>query len=246
MEPEEYANLFQVEQRHWWYVGMRGISLALLDTYLPKKQHLDVLDGGCGTGGMMLALARYGRVTGIDFSPLAVGYSRQRGLDRVMRASVTHLPFPNECFDLVTSFEVLYHLGVSDDGQAIQEFARVLRPGGHMLLRLPAFESMRGAHDVAVHTRHRYTTDEVQRKVESAGLQVVRLSYGNTLLFPLAAGTRLLQRLTGRDHEATSDVHETSALANKVLSTVLTTEKHIIPRVRLPFGLSVFCLARKP
>lgn len=224
---------------------MRGISLALLETYLPRQENLSIMDAGCGTGGMMLALARYGQVWGIDNSPLAIAYSRKRGLDKLAMASVTHLPFSNGRFDLVTSFEVLYHLGVADDSQALREFTRVLRPGGHLLLRLPAYELLRGAHDVMVHTRHRYTAPEVRAKVEAAGLRVVYSGYANTLLFPIAAGTRLVQRLTGRDQAGASDVRETSPLVNRMLSWMLLAEAKLIPRVPLPFGLSVLCLGQK-
>ena len=245
MDPEEYASIYRLEQTHWWYVGMRRIALTLLEAHLPGKHGLMVLDAGCGTGGMMLALERYGRVFGVDFSPLALRFCQQRGLDRAFQASVTALPFPSAAFDLVTSFDVLYHLGVSDDTEALREFSRVLRPGGLLLLRLPALEWLRSAHDHAVHTRHRYTAPEVKAKVAAAGFRVLRATYGNTLLFPIAAGARLAQRLMGRGQRAASDVQETAEMANRALSGVLALEARLLRRVDLPVGLSVICLAQK-
>ena len=245
MDPEEYASIYRLEQTHWWYVGMRRIALMLLEAYLPGKHGLKVLDAGCGTGGMMLALERYGQVFGVDFSPLALRYCRQRGLDRTCLASVVHLPFGSAVFDLVTSFDVLYHLGVSDDTEALREIYRVLLPGGFLLLRLPALEWLRSAHDRAVHTRHRYTAPEVKTKVSAAGFRVLRASYGNTLLFPIAAGARLAQRLMGRGQRAASDVQETAETANRALSGVLALEAQLLRRVDLPVGLSVICLAQK-
>lgn len=245
MEPEEYSSIYHLEQQHWWYLGMQDIALALLDAYLPRKEGLAILDAGCGTGGMLLTLARYGRAYGVDYAPQALRYCRERRLDRALQASVTHLPFANASFDLLTSFDVLYHLGVADDTEALREFFRVLRPGGYLLLRLPALEFLRSAHDAAVHTRHRYTRREVGSKVAKAGFRTVRLTYGNTLLFPVAAALRLAQRLTGRGQQRISDVREMPALTNALLRAPLALEARMLLNFDLPLGLSVLCLARK-
>lgn len=246
MEPEEYESIYRLEESHWWYRGMREMALALLDRYLPKQEGLTVLDAGCGTGGMMGALRRYGRVYGLDYSLLALGFCRKRSIPTAVQASVTHIPYADAGFELVTSFEVLYHAGVGDDVEALRELHRVLRPGGHLLLRLPAFEFLRGAHDRMVHTRHRYTTGEVGKKLRIAGFEVVRLSYANSLLFPVAAASRLAERVTGRGGMAESDVQEASPFVNRVLLGVLRAEGAVIRKVDLPVGLSVLAFARKP
>ncbi|MBI2885883.1 MAG: methyltransferase domain-containing protein [Chloroflexi bacterium] len=246
MEPEEYETIYRLEASHWWYVGMRDISLALLEGVLPRREGLSILDAGCGTGGMLLALARYGPVVGLDFSPHALAFCRRRRLSRALQGSVVELPFRDGAFDLVTCFDVLYHLGVADDAAVLTEFSRVLRPGGHLLLRLPAFELLRSAHDAMVHTRHRYTRGEVRAKVAAAGFQVRRLTYANTLLFPVAAAARILQRLLGRAEERVSDVRAASPLVNTLLRAPLALEARLLPKVPLPLGLSVVCLAQKP
>lgn len=246
MEAEEYATIYALEQRHWWYVGMLRNSLRLLQRFLPDRPDLRLLDAGCGTGGAMLAMQRYGAVSGLDYSPLALGFCRRRGLTATVQASVTHVPVNTSSMDAVTSFEVLYHAAVADDTGAIREFARVLRPGGVVLLRLPAFELLRSSHDAMVHTRHRYTTAEVRRKLVAAGLQPLRVTYANSLLFPLVAGIRLLQRLLGRGHAKSSDVQETSPLVNGLLLKVLALEGALLERFDIPVGLSVLAIARKP
>jgi SAM-dependent methyltransferase len=246
MDPEEYASIYALEETHWWYVGMRCMVTTLLDKYLPEAPGLDVLDAGCGTGGMMLALSRYGCVTGIDAAGLAIGYCRQRGLSRAFLASVVDLPFYDSSFDLVTSFEVLYHIDVADDVQALAEFCRVLRPGGTLYLRLPAFDWLYSDHDKIVHTRHRYTAGEVRKKVAQAGFRVLRLSYANALLFPLAVATRFLQRLSRRGKPPASDVQATSPLMNRALLSILTLESRFLRVVDMPAGLSVLCIAQKP
>jgi SAM-dependent methyltransferase len=241
MDAAEYATMYAVEDRLWWYAGMRRISQTLLDEHCAGRP-LDVLDAGCGTGANLAMLARYGVAAGIDIEPLALGFCTQRGLTRLARGSVIELPFAAHTFDLVTSFEVLYHMAVHDDTAALREFARVLRPGGWLLLRLPAYDWLRGRHDVVVHTRRRYTTYDVRRKVEAAGMQVVRLSYANTLLFPLALGKRLAERLSPAG--AGSDVGPPPP-GNGLLTAILSAEAVWLRRWSLPFGLSVLCLARK-
>jgi SAM-dependent methyltransferase len=246
VDPEEYASIYALEDTHWWYVGMQRIVLALLDKYLPQTHGLDVLDAGCGTGSMLLALSRYGEVTGIDASGLAISYCRQRGLPRVFLASVVDLPFQDGSFDLVTSFEVLYHVNVADDVQALAEFCRVLRPGGTLCLRLPAFDWLYSDHDKIVHTRHRYTAGEVRKKVAQAGFQVLRVSYVNTLLFPVAVATRFMQRLSRSGKPPASDVRVTPSLINRVLLSILLLESRFVRVADLPTGLSVLCIAQNP
>ena len=143
----------------------------------------------------------------------------------------------------MTSFDVLYHRWVADDRAAVAELARVLRPGGVLLVRVPALRALWGAHDEAVHSRHRYTRAEVKRLVHGAGLEVVRASYGNTLLFPLLAARRTLDRVTGRHG---SDVAFLPAPLERAFRALLELEARLIRRVSFPVGASVFALARRP
>jgi len=138
-------------------------------------------------------LSPYGLVTGCDVASIALHYSRKRGLERLCQASVTCLPFCSDWFDLVTSFDVLYHRAVADYPRALVEFSRVLRPGGRILLRLPAYDWLRGRHDKAVQTAHRFTARELHSALVASGFVVEKLSYANTLLFALALTKRLLK-----------------------------------------------------
>src|SRR5262245_15015440 len=143
MERSEYAVMAAVEDRHWWYGGMRAIAAALLDEAYRERGSLSILDAGCGTGGNALFLRRYGTVVGIDLAAEATELGGQRLPGVLARGSVIELPFADASFDLVTSFDVLYHRAVSDEHGALRETARVLRPGGRLLIRLPAYEFLR-------------------------------------------------------------------------------------------------------
>jgi SAM-dependent methyltransferase len=247
LEAEQYAVMARRETRHWWYAGMRRVALAVLDAELGYRTDLRILDAGCGTGGTTIELARFGHVVGVDLAWAALEPARQRGLRRLARGSVETLPFADASFDLVTSFEVLYHLGVASDTVALADVRRVLAPGGLLLLRLPAHDWLRGAHDRLVHTRHRYARSEVVSKLESTGFGVELVSWANTVLFVPAVAKRLLERENGhaRDGSGEPDLWQPPEPLNLLLESAVAVEALAIPRrLPLPFGLSVLALAR--
>jgi SAM-dependent methyltransferase len=247
MNAAEYAAMNRVEDTLWWYTGMRRIGAALLEGRL--RPGLRILDAGCGTGGNLRWLTHYGTAYGVDLAPQAMRFCRRRGLSTVAQGSVLALPYPDRTFDLVTSFDVIYHLDVADDVAALRELARVLRPGGAALVRVPALEQLRSEHDAAVHTRQRYSLVELRRKAAAAGLRVTRATYANTLLFPVAATTRIAARLFRRaeaEDEHRSDVHEVSPLLNRAFGAALDVEAALLARWDLPVGLSALVVAERP
>lgn len=252
MEREQYAVMARREDRHWWYSGMRRTALAVLANALEDQpRRLRVLDAGCGTGGTTVYLRRFGTVVGIDLAWAALMPARARGLNgRLARASVERLPFRDASFDVVTSFEVVYHLGVGDDRHAFAELRRVLHTGGTLLLRVPAHDWLRGEHDRLVHTRHRYSRAEVAEKLAEAGFRVERIAWANSLLFPAAAGKRLVEQWRGGNHHhgdeaAEPDLWQPPDPLNWALETLVGAESLAIPYgVPLPFGLSLLALAR--
>lgn len=241
MNPEEYERMFAAEDRLWWYAGMREISQALLAPALPPGA-ARLLDAGCGTGKNVAWLKAFGRAVGVDVSAEALAFSRRRGAS-VARASVLALPFAEASFDVVTSFDVLYHRWVPDDHEALVELRRVLKPGGLLLLRVPALRVLWGAHDEAVHSRHRYTRGELVARLRAAGFEVRRASYANFFLFPLLLARRSLDRLLGRHG---SDVGFLPAPVETLFRGLLRLEARIVSRVPLPIGASVVALARRP
>lgn len=246
MNLAEYERMYEAEERQWWYAGMRALSLALLAGPLADRAGaggtVTILDAGCGTGNNLRHLARYGRALGVDLSEEALAFCRTRGV-AAARAELLALPFPDARFDCVTSLDVIYHRWVRDDAAAVREMARVLRPGGLLLLRVPALRLLWGAHDEAVHSRHRYRRGEVRRLLEGAGLTVERATYANTVLLPLVAARRALDRLTGRQG---SDVGFLPGPLEWAFRSVLLAEARFVRRFSFPVGTSVFALARKP
>ncbi len=243
MEREAYESMYQLEDSFWWYAGMRVLLRTLLADSDAPQGRARVLDAGCGTGANLKHFANLGTLTGVDIDRQALEFCRQRQAGRLAQASVDHLPFADQSFDLVLSLEVLYHAQVDDEAAALAEARRVLAPGGYCALRLPAYQWLRGAHDVAVHTRRRYTAASVRRLAAAADFRVERLTYLNALLLPLA----VLRRLAVRQGDARkSDVQPLWPPLNAALAWTLSSERRLLKHWNLPAGLSVFALLRKP
>jgi SAM-dependent methyltransferase len=243
----EYQNIYDSEDRQWWYRGMRALSLALLEAPLRGLRRpgepLRLLDAGCGTGRNLDELARFGKAAGIDLAPEAIRFCRMRGA-AAARAELLRLPFADGTFDCVTSFDVVYHAWVTDDRAAVAEMARVVRPGGLLLVRVPALQLLWGGHDVEVHSRHRYTKGELLGLLRDARLETVRASYCNSFLFPVVLLRRGLDRLTGRTG---SDVGFLPAPVEWLFYSLLRLEASLVEAgLALPIGASVMALARKP
>ncbi|MFZ5881986.1 MAG: class I SAM-dependent methyltransferase [Chloroflexota bacterium] len=245
MDPREYEVMYRVELQHWWYRGMEAVTRAMFHRWLPRQDGLRILDAGCGTGAAMTTYLReFGIVTGCDLSRLALDFCRRREAGRLAQASVLDLPFAPASFDLVASFDVLYERAVPSDLAALREFARLLAPGGFLFLRLPAYDWLRGAHDVVIHTARRYTTGRIAGLLAESGFFPMHLTYANTLLFPAAALKRLLERLLPV-HSGASDLELELGPFNGILHRVLAAEAPWVASRGWPFGLSVLALARK-
>jgi SAM-dependent methyltransferase len=242
MEAEEYRKLAAVEDAMWYFRALHDHVWRELKAHVPAGP-ARVLDAGCGTGGLIRRLASRRpdwRWTGIDVAPLACQLARERGITDVQEASVASLPFADGEFAAVVSADVLYHL--DDDEGALKEMARVLRPGGVMVINVPAHAWLWSYHDEAVDGRRRYSRKDVADKLGRAGLTVQRLTHWNTLLLPLIAARRKLLPAP----KSGSDVKLASPLVEVGLSAVMAVETGWIKNVgNLPAGSSILAVARR-
>ncbi|WP_026840782.1 class I SAM-dependent methyltransferase [Citrifermentans bremense] len=248
MNQAEYARMFQVEDSHWWYVGLHELILSHVAREAARlKRPLRILDAGCGTGRLCQLLAPYGEVEGVDASREAIRFCRRRGVAAEI-GDLNALELEPERYDLITSIDVLYHQGVRDDVEVLKSFLAALRPGGMLILNLVALEWLRSSHDVAVHTRERYDERTLRDRLAAAGFRVALLSFRVSLLFPLVAGYRLLRgrlRSARAAKAGASDVVLPSPLVNRVLLCAMRMENSLLRRLRLPIGSSLFAVARK-
>lgn len=188
MNPAEFANIARAEAGFWWFRGMRKILYALLDPLARARKIARVLEAGCGTGYTARALSeRYGwRVFPVDLGWEGLCYGRRMGVERLAQADIARLPFPDAAFDAVLSLDVIVHFPRGEEGRAMAELARVLRPGGLLIIRVAALDVLRSRHSAFAHERQRFTRARLKRLAAAHGVRILRATYANSLLLPAA------------------------------------------------------------
>lgn len=245
MDERIYRQMYEMEERHWWFVSRRMIVEALLQPFADRLgAGARILDAGCGTGGNLRLLAQLGPdVVGMEPEPAAAEMARRRtGLPVFPGRLPDDIPFPEEYFDLILLLDVLEH--VDDDTGAVRALALRLKPGGHLLLTVPAYGFLWSAHDEVHHHRRRYVLREIVGQLRNSGLTVKRASYFNCLLFPPIALLRLLKsRIKGWRNR--DDLAMPPSALNRTLATVMSSERYLLKYCNLPFGVSIIALAQK-
>ncbi|MDX6726540.1 MAG: hypothetical protein QOK49_1345 [Baekduia sp.] len=241
MTHDELQAMLSSDEHHWWYRGRRRVLRAELER-LPLEPDARLLDAGCGSGRTLDDLARYGRVSGVDLSPEAVAAARRRGHDDVRVARVEELPFADATFDVVTCLDVVEH--TPDDRATLAELRRVTRPGGLMVVTVPAYQALWSWHDeVNLHFR-RYDSASLGAAAREAGWDLVGDTHFNSLLLGPAAAVRVLQRR--RRGHAQSDLDLTPGRLNGMLELPLRLESGLLGAgTRLPAGLSLLAVLRR-
>jgi ubiquinone/menaquinone biosynthesis C-methylase UbiE len=232
----------RAERDHFWFRGFRRFVEPLVATAADRP--LSILDCGCGTGHNLTWLRRYGRACGIDLTWAGLVYARGRGERQVARATAAQLPFSSAQFDLVTSFDVLIALDDAAERQAIGEMARVLRPGGHLIVNVAALDALRGNHSILSGEVRRYSRGVLKKRLEAVGFRVERITYTNLGILPMVAAVRLLQRLRGHK-ESQAELTVPAAPINLALSGLLAVEAAALRLVNMPLGTSLLALAQK-
>ena len=243
MQSHHYPILYQVEDTHWWYVGRRRIIRSLVEKICAALNDPNprILDVGCGTGANLKMLADYGNAEGVDISPQAVEFCRERGLDSVKLGAAEQLPYENDSLELVTALDVIEHL--DDDVAGLREMRRVLRRDGRVLLFVPAFMFLWGVQDDVSNHRRRYTLPSLLKAVEEAGFAVEWASYANISFFLPVLAVRSVMRWLGL--RAATEYGINISLMNGPFSSLFAAERFVFKRGRIPFGVSAVCIARR-
>lgn len=245
MEPREYAATRALEDHYWWFRSARAFIDDLLAGEALGGVH--VLDVGCGAGKNAAWLSERGaRVVALDASRQGLSLARGRGLRALLRADANRLPLASGAFDLVLSVDLLECSAV-DQRCAVNEMARVVRPGGRVLLWAAAFSWLASEHDRAVHSTQRVTLAGLKALAHGAGLEVERATYFYRLLFPALAGRKLLSRLRPAAARPRSDLRPLPPAIDALLYRLCQWERRRLgPRApRLP-GTTAAVLARRP
>lgn len=244
------THTLEAEQRHFWFRGFRRFVRPLLARAAAGRTNLSLLDCGCGTGANLQLLAPYGTVFGFDVTRAGLeAAARHYGQTRLVQADVTRVPYRSSQFDIVTCFDVLVCLDHEQEAMALSEFARVLKPGGALVLNVAALTVLRGIHSVNAGEIRRYRRREMRAALSAAGFVADRLTYTNATLFPLVLVMRTFQRAMGLpspEEESSNQLEVPVAPINTLFSSVLAVESVLVRCMDMPVGSSLLVLARKP
>lgn len=247
MNPAEFANIAQSEDSFWWYRGMRKIMFGLLDPMSKGARWSRVLEAGAGTGHFAKALTgRYGwNVFPMDLGREGLAHAAQLGCERLAQADIQWLPYAAGSFDAVVSMDVLVHLPRGEEHRPLKEFARVLKPAGLLILRVSALDILRSRHSQFAHERQRFTRERLRQAVEREGFEVIRCTYANALLLPVALlKFRVIEPFT--QAALASGVTAVAGWLDRLLYAPLAAEAELIGRgVNLPLGQSLVLMARR-
>ncbi|MBB4152363.1 SAM-dependent methyltransferase [Sphingomonas jinjuensis] len=234
-----YDRMAAHDSTHWWYRARRDILADYLTRYGDVPKGARILEIGCGTGHNLPMLSQFGAVEAIEIDPAAREIASERLGRPVGDAPLPALPgIERGAYDLVAVLDVVEH--IEDDVAALAAMKTLLKPGGKILIAVPAHQWMWSAHDVVNHHHRRYSKATLRKAIETAGLRPKKLTYFNSLLFPLAAAARIAGRLTGRDD---SDDSPPAKPLNTLFERIFRLERHAVGRLPLTPGVSIVTLA---
>lgn len=242
MERQIYNKMSAVEDTHWWFRARRTVSEWMLrQAKLPAGAR--ILDVGCGSGGNLKLLSRYGQVEACEYDNAMRTLAQKRGIAPVEPVHLPEsIPFQPGGFDMITLFDVLEH--VEEDKESLNALSGMLNPGGYILLTVPAFMFLWGTHDVMHHHKRRYHHQQLESLLAGAGFQVKQLNYFNFWLFPVTYLLRKLCKNANEDSSISGTATPTKWL-NFLLYQLAASERFFYPFMRLPFGSTLIVLAQK-
>ena len=239
MERVVYQQMAELDDRHWWYRARRKIIAELIRREAHLPDNAQILEIGCGTGHNLAMLSGFGHVEGLELDDEARALSEKRLGREVMSSPLPELAgVPDRHYDLIGAFDVIEH--IDDDRAALASIATKLKSGGTFMMTVPAHQWMWSAHDAVNHHKRRYSRRSLKALIDGSPLELKRVGYFNSLLFPLALAERAASKLRGRKE---ADVTLPPALLNNALEKVFAAERHLVGRLPLPPGLSLFAVA---
>ncbi len=243
MRPEEFERILNSESYHWWYLGSHDLIVRVAKR-LHHGRRLRVLDAGCGTGRLCQLLAQTSDVTGCDISPTALALANRRSHVSIEQCDLEASPVNGSEYDLITCIDVIYHEQIIDPVAALRNLHTRLRPGGRLILHVPASNLLRGAHDQAVRAKRRFRVEDIRALLRSAGLTPIYVSYRLAIFWlPFLLWRRLTRSQTG---SSDLEVRLPQWLHRLFFLMVSTENSFLLRGGRLPFGTSIIAIARRP
>lgn len=247
MEKNEYIVMHDIEQSYWWFVGKQFLVKSVMKRLcINSRERGKILDIGCGTGVILKLIEDFGVACGMEMSSEAIRFLQQRNLNLIVQSDANQIiPFRNNIFSVITCLDVLEHL--DNDLSLIEEMFRVCKPGGHVVITVPAFQILWSPHDVALHHKRRYTKKQILRMIHQLNWRVINCSYYNAILFFPILGIRILKKYLSNKKLARSDFFVTlPAWLNRALCLLFLCEMFSLKYLKFPFGVSLLLILQKP
>lgn len=241
MEIKIFNRMLDVEEKHWWFVGRRKVVSKILNE-LELPNNAKILEAGCGTGGNLKMLSAYGEVYAFEPSTFAIDCAKHKKNSVVHRGCLPYdIPYEQGVFDLVVALDVIEH--IQQDKESLEVLIDCLKPGGILLVTVPAFQSLWSAHDVLHHHMRRYSKQELCMLTKDSNVNIRLVSYYNSLLFPIAYIARLTKKII--KIKDSSEDQMPSSIINSIFSSFFSLERFFIGKIPIPFGLSLIMAVNK-
>lgn len=241
MEKYLYEDLYSLEERHFWHIAKREMCCDLIKGFAFPGRKIRILDVGCGTGKNVEVFGQFGESFGIDNEPLAVQFCRKRGLQKVKISSSERIKHRSGLFDLVTMLDVLEHV---DEKITLSEVKRVMKPGGLLIITVPAYQWLWSAWDVALHHRKRYTRGSLSKVLVTSGFTIIHTNYMYSFLLIPVICVRVFKSFMFKTKKYPSDFKLSSPILNRVMLTLARVERIMSKIFPPPFGTSIVCIAK--
>ena len=236
MEDIVYKDMIRQEKEHWWFKARREILGAYLDN-LKLRENINILEIGCGTGGNIKMLQQYGNVKAIEMDDFAIEYAKTTGAEIRQGFLPTNFPY-EEKYDLICMFDVLEH--IEEDKETLKVVKNHLNPNGQLLITVPACQWLYSTHDKLLHHKRRYSKKQLSELASDNNFTIKKLSFFNTLLFPLVIIARILDIF--KTSEVATGYGTPSKIINYCFYNIFKSEKKLINKISFPFGTSLIIL----
>lgn len=246
MQDIEYDRMGHEERHYWWHKGKLHLARSIYKQHFKNKKNIKILEIGCGTGEVLNLLSQFGDAHGIDISPKAVEYCKNRGIEQVTMGDINNMDLSNHLntFDFVLVLDVLEH--IQDDVETLKRINTLLKPGGILLVTVPAYKFLWSNHDEALHHKRRYHSLELRTKLADTGFEIKKLSHYVATLFPPIAVVRFASNFIRRKAYAESTYVHVPDTLNNLFTKILEIESILINKMYLPFGTTLVAVAHKP
>ncbi len=249
MELSAYQQFADLEEEHFWFRGRRSIFFAILDKLYHGRKDLEILEVGCGAGGLLKRLSIYGNAKGLELWPELCKLAKDRSGQSMICGNAYAIPLADQSQDLICLFDTIEH--IPDEGQALAEIQRVLKPGGRVFFSVPAYQFLFSNNDRVAHHCRRYTKGRLQKVCKAAALEAEKLSYFNSFLFPLILPAVLLAKgkekwIGLKDENKTNLSRVFPGPINATFAGIMSSERHLLRHMNFPVGHSLLGVFRRP